>query len=312
MQKIILNGIKAKNLKSVVTIGNFDGVHLGHQKLFKVMNDVALNNNYKQVVLMFEPLPLEYFSWLKQTAIPARLSFLRDKIDIIKDITTIDEVIVLHFNHSIAKLTPAAFIDFLKNRLNACHVVVGHDFRFGHKASGGVAELKTSGLNVTQVEALVDNGIIISSSFIRQLAKRNDLVAIKYYMGRNIRYSSRIIYGNQIGRKYNVPTINLDLGHKKPVLHGIYIARVHIEGVSYNAVASIGKNPTISNAKRYNLEAHLLDVSINLYGKIATVEILKFMRSEAKFINLAILFQQIHQDIQEAKFYFKHNDLTKT
>ena len=113
-----------------------------------------------------------------------------------------------------------------------------------------------------------------------------------------------MVYGNQLGRKYGVPTINLLLINKIPVLWGIYLAYVYIEGTQYKSVVSCGQNPTVTNTKNYKLEAHLLDVDLDLYGKIATIEILDFLRPELKFENLEQLFLQIHQDLQDARNYF--------
>lgn len=117
-------------------------------------------------------------------------------------------------------------------------------------------------------------------------------------------YTSRVIHGNHLGRKYGVPTINLCLGKNKPAVWGIYVAYVYIDGIRYNAIASIGKNPTISDLDGYKLEAHLFDIDLNLYGKVATVEILEFLREELKFDNLELLFKQIYTDLDNARQYF--------
>ena len=304
MQRIIIN----KNNKkiAIATIGCFDGIHLGHQELFKSMAKIASANNYKTIVITFEPLPLEYFYDQLDKPRLTRLSLLRDKVDILKNLGYIDEVVVLHFNSSIANLNPKEFIaQILKERLNIAHIVIGYDFKFGKNGTGNTNDLKEDGIIVSEIRPYLQNEQLISSSILRNLASQNQLSIIKNYLGRNLQYTARIIYGKQLGRKYNVPTINLNLGRNKPALHGIYVAVVHIEGVTYNAVASIGKHPTTDNkSERYHLEAHLLDVNLNLYGKIAMVEILEFLRHEEKFTNLDTLFRQIHLDIEKSRQYF--------
>lgn len=306
MQKIILNKPTEDNAAAVVTIGNFDGMHLGHQELFKKSSEIAHKNNYRVIVITFEPLPLEYFCDQLQKSRQPRLSLLRDKINVLQNLGYIDEVLILHFNSSIANLTPQEFIvKILKNKLNVKHAVIGYDFKFGKNGTGNADDLTEYGIIVHEINPYLKNELLISSSIIRELATHNKLAKIKSYLGRNLQYTSRVIYGNQLGRKYNVPTINLSLGKNIPALHGIYIARVHIDGASYNAVVSIGKNPTTNKHDRYNLEAHLLGINLDLYGKIATVEILKFMREEAKFIDLGTLFKQIHIDVANAWQYFE-------
>ena len=305
MYRIIINPAQDKLQPSVVTIGNFDGVHLGHQQLFLTLNEEARQKGYRRIAITFEPLPHEYFCDNKHEQRLTRLSLLRDKFAILKWLGLIDELIVLHFNSSVAALTPDVFIsNILKERLNTRHVVIGHDFRFGKGGAGSVDTFTQAGISSTVVPAYMQHGQRISSSMIREFAKHNNLAMAKNYLGRNLQYTSKIIHGNKMGRKFGVPTINLGLGRNRPALWGIYIAKVHINNIAYDAVASIGKNPTINDLDIYKLEAHLLNVDLDLYGKIATVEILSFLRSERKFDDLDSLFKQIHQDLQDAGDYF--------
>lgn len=310
MQRIILNkkinSTDGKNKAGVIAIGNFDGLHSGHQELLKQMRNVALENNYRTIVITFEPLPHEYFFDEKNKPRLPRLSFLRDKISILQRLGYIDEVVVIHFNASVANLTAKDFIQkILKQKLNVCHAVIGYDFKFGKDGKGSLDDLVANGINVACIPPYQINNSLISSSMLRELATQNQLSTIKYYLGRNLQYTARVVYGKQLGRKYNVPTINLDLGRNKLALHGVYIALVHIEGVAYNAAVNIGKNPTTTDRlEQSHLEAHLLDVNINAYSKIATVEILEFLRPEEKFIDLDALFKQIHVDIENTRKYF--------
>ena len=217
----------------------------------------------------------------------------------------VDELIVIHFNSNIAKLSPKEFIQsILQEQLNTVKVVIGHDFRFGVGGAGSIDDLQKYGLDVEMVPPYCIDNKRVSSSLIREYASINDLKSVSKYLGRNLHYTSRVIHGNHLGRKFGVPTINLSLGHNKPALWGIYVAHVYIDGVRYQAVASIGKNPTVSKLDNYKLEAHLFDTDLDLYGKVATIEILAFLRNELKFNDLDLLFEQIHIDIKNSKLYF--------
>lgn len=296
-----------QNQPIVATIGNFDGMHNGHQELLKQLNDAADKINAWRILITFDVLPREYFSDKSDTLRLPRIGLLRDKVNEVSKSGLIDEIVVLHFSKQIANLTPAEFIQtILFNRLGITHMVVGHDFKFGHKASGSINDLRSAGIVCSEFAELKHNQVRISSSLIRELATEQNLPLIKSYLGHNISYTSRIVYGNQIGRKYGVPTINLDLRKIRPVLWGIYVGWVYIDGERFNGVVSIGKNPTVSDGKVYKVEAHLLDVDLNLYGKIATVEILHYLRPELKFTDIDTLFKQIHQDMQDARDFFEN------
>ena len=291
---------------AIATIGNFDGLHLGHQKLLHKLTCLANENNYRRILITFESLPQEYFCDIRGDDRRSRLSLLRDKYSILKQQNLIDELIVLHFNANMAKMSHDDFIqNILKTRLNVKHVVVGHDFKFGHHGLGGIVSFAKHEILTTEFSEYCLNGDRVSSSMLRNLASENKLDELHKYLGRNLHYTSRVIYGNQLGRTLGVPTINLSLGRNKPALWGIYTAYVYIDKVRYNAVASIGRNPTISDNGGYKLEAHLLNVDLDLYGKIAHVELLSFLRNELKFPDLDSLVTQMNQDLINTKIYFQ-------
>lgn len=291
--------------KVIATIGNFDGVHEGHKKLLRQLDSKAKSFNAWRVVITFDVLPREYFADKTNTLRLPRIGLLRDKIKVLKETNLVDEVVILHFNNHLAKLSSLDFIDnVLKDKLNVSHMLVGYDFRFGNKASGNINDLINAGIDCEEFSEMRYDNVRISSSLIRELASEQNLSIIKKYLGHNISYTSRVVYGNQIGRKYGVPTINLELRKIRPVLWGIYVGFVYIDGHRYNGVVSIGKNPTVGEGKMYKVEAHLLDVDLNLYGKIASVEILYYLRPELKFTDLDTLFNQIHQDMQDARNFF--------
>lgn len=309
MFRIKLNKNTKQQPLSIATIGNFDGLHLGHLQLFKQLNIIAKQYNYRRIAITFEPLPLEYFFDKKQEPRLSRLSLLRDKFNFLQEHDLVDELVVLRFNENLANLQPKNFInDLLKNNLGVVHVAVGHDFKFGKNRAGVIDDFITHGLNVYDMPPFYVNEHRVSSSLIRSFANNNLLHDVYKFLGHNIRYTSRVVYGKQLGRKFNVPTINLSIGLNRPALWGIYIAYVYIDGKRYNSVASIGRNPTVSTTQGYKLEAHLLGVDLDLYGKIATIEILQFMREELKFDDLDSLFKQIHNDLQMARDYFRDNN----
>ena len=305
MYKIVLNSNNQLQ-DAVATIGNFDGLHLGHQQLLQKLNIIASANNYKRILITFESLPQEYFCDIKGELRRSRLSLLRDKYFILKEKNLVDELIIIHFNSNIAKMSYDIFIEqILKSQLNIKHVVVGHDFRFGNLGLGNINSFAKHGVSSTEfAEYCLDNERI-SSSMLRQLASENKLFELHQYLGRNLHYTSRVIRGNQLGRTLGVPTINLSLGRNKPALWGIYTAYVYIDNIKYKAVASIGRNPTICDNGGYKLEAHLLDIDLDLYGKIARVELLSFLRNELKFANIDELISQMQQDLINTRKYFK-------
>lgn len=286
----------------IATIGNFDGIHLGHQKILKSLSYYNSDNNYCRYLITFEPLTQEYFL---KTENQSRLSLLRDKYYILKKNNFVDKLVVLHFNKYIANRSADKFIeDYLIKKLNIKIICQGRDFRFGNNKLGNLETFKEHGITVNIIDDLYLEQKKISSTLIREYSSNNQLDQVKKYLDHNIHYTSRVIRGNRIGTRYGVPTINLSIDGIRPSLWGIYIAFVYIDGIKYNAVASIGKNPTVKDGNKYQVEAHILDVNMNLYGKIATIEIIKFIRNEIKFISLEELFKQIYKDIDIARSFF--------
>lgn len=305
MLRIKLNKASPDCKKIIATIGNFDGLHRGHWQLIKKLNEVAKAENARSMVITFDTLPHEYFADQSGTIRTPRISLLRDKVMILAESKLVDEVVVLHFNASMAKLSPDEFIkNYLEEKLKIDQMIVGHDFRFGAKAQGTIADLIRHGIVTDEFIEVRHKEIRVSSSLIRELASEQQLGLIYDYLGRNIRYTSRIVRGNQLARKFGMPTINLNLCKIRPILWGIYVSYVYIDGVRYNGVTNIGKNPTVSEGKVYKIETHLLDVNTDLYGKIATVEILEYLRPELKFDDLDTLFKQMYKDMDDARDFF--------
>ncbi|MEN9390891.1 MAG: riboflavin biosynthesis protein RibF [Pseudomonadota bacterium] len=305
MFKILINSQGKIKKKSIVTIGNFDGLHLGHQKIIQEVNILAQANNYKRILITFEALPHEYFNDQLNRERYSRLSLLRDKYIVLKQQNLVDELIVIHFNAAIANMPAQTFItQILQKQLNVEYAVVGDDFKFGKGGLGNSQTLMQNNIQCKIITSIMVEGRRISSSLIRTTASCNDLSLVKKLLGRNLHYTARVVHGMKLGRKFGVPTINLTLGRVRLALCGVYIVYVYINNARYNAVASLGHNPTTNKLNVYKLEAHLLDVEIDLYGKIATIEIIKFIRHEEKYSDLKILFERIFLDIKIAKEYF--------
>lgn len=306
MKHIIISSQAKENFqKTIATIGNFDGVHFGHVQLLSQLSARAKQINAWRVLITFDRFSHEYFSDLQNIERKPRLSLLRDKIAKLKQLDLVDEVVLLHFNSDLSKLSPDKFvINVLKNHLAIDELIVGRDFRFGYKASGTIDDVAKHNIATQVFNDATINGVRVSSSIIRDYITRCDLASARTLLGNDLRFTSRVVYGNQIGRKYGVPTINLALGKICPAVWGIFVAYVYIDGVRYQAVASVGKNPTVTNEDNYKLEAHLLDIDMNLYGKIATIEFIHFLRGELKFANLDELFKQIDLDLKNTRNYF--------
>lgn len=289
---------------SIIIIGGFDGLHLGHMQAFKMLKQKAHQYNYKKIALTFEPLPREYFARYRATNNIGRLSLIRDKYQWLKDELLVDELVILHFNHFLSTLSPDEFIVELKTKLNVKHVVAFDDFRFAKDRVGTLEDFRRHSIEVTHVEPLEINNVRVSSTFIRSLLSQNQLSKAAKYLGRNLQYTSRVIHGKKLGRTLGAATINLALKSIKPAIWGIYVAKVYIDGVCYPAVASVGQNPTVTTDTSYKIEAHLLDVDLDLYGKIAKVEFLEFLRPELKFNSITELKDQIKEDILKTHHYF--------
>lgn len=297
----------------VATIGNFDGLHLGHQHVIKQLKAVAEINNLPSVVMVFEPQPVEFFS---PGQAPHRLSRLRDKINQLSDIG-VDYMLCLLFNRQFASLSAEQFVQqVLLDRLNIKHLVIGDDFRFGSNRTGDFNYLKQrgfeSGFEVENTHTLLIENERVSSTRIRLCLADNDLVTVRQLLGRPYTLSGKIAHGKKLGRQLGFPTINLKLGNRPIAVHGIFAVLVKgLDNRILRGVASIGTRPTV-NGSCAILEVYILNFSEKIYGRCVDVEILHKLRDEQKFDSLNQLTVQINQDINEAKTYFEHNEILET
>jgi riboflavin kinase/FMN adenylyltransferase len=300
-----LYNLKPEHRGCVATIGNFDGVHVGHQRVLRQVKLKAIVQGLPAVVILFEPQPLEYFA--KDQA-PRRITRLREKLRLLEK-HGIDRVLCLRFDAKLLSLSAHDFIQqLLVSGLAVSHFVVGDDFRFGQGRTGNYALLQTEGLihgfEVENTQTCELDGQRVSSTRIRNALEVHDLAAVRRFIGRPFTVTGKVAYGQQLGRKLGVPTANIRLQKPRPALQGVYATLVHgVLDSPMASVANIGYRPTVAGVQP-QLEAHLFDFSGDLYGKTITVEICQFIRSEQKFDGLAQLQAQIELDMQTAKDFF--------
>ncbi len=290
----------------VATIGNFDGVHRGHQALLKRLRVEADRLNLPLVVIIFEPQPREFF--FKHSA-PPRLSTLRDKLACFRE-WQVDGVYCLRFNEALAEQSAEDFIqNALFGHLNIQYMLLGKDFRFGYQRHGDVALLQrmTQGTN-RRVDVYPDvllDGSRVSSTRIRHALLNEDLEQVTEWLGRPYNLCGRVLHGQALGRQWGVPTANIAIYHNAFPLRGIYCVKVkRVSNIFQSAVAYIGQRPTLDNGKCI-LEVHLLDVNESLYGERLQVFFLHKLRDEVKFASLDAMIEAIHVDVNKARDYFQ-------
>ncbi|WP_115717407.1 bifunctional riboflavin kinase/FAD synthetase [Gallaecimonas mangrovi] len=300
-----LYNVRPQHRGCVLTIGNFDGVHLGHQQVLKKLIDKAHEMDLPATLMLFEPQPLELFLGDKA---PARLSRLRDKLQALAKLG-MDRVIVEPFTPHFASQEPEFFIEQqLVERLGVQFLVVGDDFRFGHGRKGDFAMLQAAAkkhhFTVTNTDSfcLVDDRV--SSTRIRQALKENRLADAQLMLGRPYSISGRVHHGAKMGRTIGFPTVNLPLKRKVSPIGGVFAVDVlGADDAAWPGIANIGVKPTV-NGKVPTLEVHLLDFSGDLYGCQLDVILRKKLRDEQRFESLDALRSQIEKDEQAARTFF--------
>ena len=290
----------------VATIGNFDGVHLGHQNLIKTLKEKADALSLPLVLILFEPQPREYFH--KETA-PARLSSLREKLEVFRH-CQIDYVYCVAFSDVLAQTSATDFArNYLFSMLHVKHLLVGEDFRFGKNRAGDVALLKDLSTEYAcDMQVYSDfciNEDRISSTKIRAALQEGDLKTAAKYLGRPYSICGRVIYGAQRGRQWGIPTANLGLHRVSVPLQGVFVVQVRIAAQTIYGVANIGKRPTVDGSKSI-LEVHLFDFDRSIYGELVQVFFLHKLRDEVKFTTVDALIAQIHEDIKMAKTFVQN------
>jgi len=289
----------------VATIGNFDGLHKGHQKIISDVKSIATQLDYPTKVISFEPLPTEFFSKKFNKPVPERIYPFRDKALILNHLG-IDTFVCLPFSRLLSEMPAEFFIkDILVRRLNIKHLVVGDDFRFGKQRLGDFLLLKEVGdklgMKVSNTPTVELEGCRISSTRIREHLAKGDLSQANILLGTPYQLSGRIRHGDKRGRTIGFPTLNLRLPESLVPARGAYAVKIHgLEEKSLNGVANLGNRPTVSGLET-RLETHVFDFDQQVYGKHVCIELVDFLRAEKKFESFDELMAQITKDSDQAK-----------
>ena len=304
-----------------LTIGNFDGVHLGHQAVLARLVANARERGLPACVLTFEPHPREYFAQSHASAspsatkdavaptVPMRILTERDKLDALAD-CGIDHVCIAHFNASLAAMPAEDFItDVLQEGLQARYLLIGDDFRFGARRRGDFDMLSAHAANhaftLERMTTVAHGGERFSSSAVRRALAAGDLAQARELLGRPYFISGHVIHGRKLGRTLGFPTLNIRVPFDNPAVSGIFIVQVHGLGVRpLPAVASLGTRPAVESQGKLLLEVHVFDFNASVYGSLVRVEFLERLREERHYDNLDLLVEQIQLDARAARDHF--------
>lgn len=291
--------------KAALTIGNFDGVHLGHQALLRVLIEQAKKRTLPTVLITFQPNAKQFFSKEKNTS---RISSFSDKISQLCN-NGIDYVVVLKFNERFSQLSAQDFLLLLKESVNPRYLLIGNDFRFGHQRTGDKELIQSFFQN--ECEVFIFNEVQldakrVSSTAIRRSLKEQDLQGVNRALGRAYSITGRVCYGRQLGQEIGVPTANISLNRQPLPFRGVFcVELINLEdNKRYRGVANIGVRPTV-DGKNSVCEVHLLNFSGSLYGKRVQVTVLEKLRNEQTFEGLEPLIEQIKKDVLQANNYFR-------
>lgn len=301
-----LYNLRPRHRGCVATIGAFDGVHRGHQAVIRQLLARAAERALPAVVIVFEPLPREYFSPLDA---PARLMSFREKLLALQQLG-VDRVLRLRFTEKMQCMSAEHFIEeIFVEGLDARYVVLGDDFRFGNDREGDLALVKQRGQRfgfeaaATETESL--DGERVSSTRIREALAAADFDLAEKLLGRSYSMSGKVVYGKQLGQTIGTPTANLKLQRLRPPLTGVYAVDVTGVGLEHVAgVANVGTRPTVDDSIEANLEVHILDRDLRLYGRYIEVTFRHKLRDEKKFSGLDELRENIARDIQQSRAWF--------
>lgn len=301
-----LVNLRPKHRGCVATIGNFDGVHLGHQAVLGQLAEKAAALNLPAVVITFEPYPQEYFA---RAGVPPRLTRFREKVQALRRYS-IDKVLCLHFNTALASTTAQEFIrTVLVDGLDVRYLVVGDDFRFGKQRQGDFAMLKAAGaefgFQVVNRHTFSIEGARVSSTRIRAALAEGDLDTAEKLLGRPYRMSGRVARGAQRGRSIGFPTANIYVHRRATPVQGVFAVEMFgLDGEPLAGVANVGTRPTV-NGTAVLLEVHLFDFAQDIYGRYVQVDFIRRLRDEQRFASLDELKKQIHIDAQQARDFFE-------
>ena len=304
--RIVRSVPAAADTSIALTIGNFDGVHLGHQTMLARLNEIARARGLPPCAMTFEPHPREFFA---PDQAPARLTSLREKLELL-EAQGVEMTYVCRFGYRFAQTSAEDFVErMLVRGLGVRHVLIGDDFRFGARRAGDFALLKQHaprlGYTVEAMSSVMLDGERVSSTAVRDALAAGQLARAARLLGRSYSISGRVVQGDRLGRKLGFPTANVQMKHNRPPLAGIFAVEVAgIADTPLRAVASLGVRPTVKQAAQPVLEVYVLDFSGDLYGRHVRVDFLHKFRDEEKFADLAALTRRIASDVEDARTYF--------
>ena len=300
-----LKSLTASSGGSAVSIGSFDGVHLGHQAVLTELIQQAKSNGLFSVAMTFEPQPREYFNELRA---PARLMRLREKVEVLSSLG-IDQIVCLKFNKVLRALSAQDFIiRVLVEGLRVKHLIVGDDFRFGCDRSGDFSMLyeygKANGFSVKNTDTFESQGERISSTLVRRIINEGDFPRAAELLGRPFEIKGRVMHGKKLGRKLGFPTANININRLRAPLSGVYAVLVKTESEIFEGAANVGIRPTIGDLERPLLEVHIFNFDRDIYGSFLRVEFLHKIRDELKFNDLGRLVTRIQKDMDQIQKWF--------
>jgi riboflavin kinase/FMN adenylyltransferase len=286
------------------TIGNFDGLHKGHQAILNQVKAKAVKSSSASLVFFTEPHASEYFASKQLNVVPPpRICPWREKVKLLKNFG-IDFAFFLQFNRSLKVMTPEIFLDEVLSQVNLRHLIIGDDFRFGADRAGDFDLLrvwgKQNGTEVIANSTVLHEGVRISSTRIREALLANNFSLAQTLLGRPYTFSGKVVYGQQLGRSLGIPTANLWIPKQRLPIAGVYAVQCKVAGVTHKGIANMGIRPTVGGTNPV-LEVHIFNFNEYIYGQRLTVEFKNKLRDEKKFDNIVLLKEQILKDISKAK-----------
>ena len=282
----------------VMTIGNYDGIHLGHQSLIDQVIELSKDKGMQSAVMTFEPHPKEFF---QPNEAPSRIISLREKLEFFES-KGIDHVHVIRFDELFANLTAGDFLKIIKENLYVKLLVLGEDFRFGKNRVGSLNDFIEAGIKVKVATEIQLGNSRVSSTRVREALSKANFNEAQALLGRPFVISGKVTHGDKRGREIGFPTANIHMFHERPPLRGVFAVKLD----NFNGIANLGTRPTIGGAEKLNLEVHIFNFSKDIYGKHVHVTFLQKIRDEKKFKTIDELRQQIILDVDKAESFFKH------
>jgi riboflavin kinase/FMN adenylyltransferase len=283
-----------------LTIGNYDGIHLGHQKLINELLIKSKKDQIESAIMIFEPHPREFFT---PKDAPTRITSLREKIEYFKS-RKIDRIYIVKFNVNFSNMSGDEFIIRLKEKISAQTILVGEDFRFGRNRECGITDLLESEIETFILKEIKNNNKRVSSTHVRDALSSSNLSLARDLLGRHYSISGKVIHGDHRGRVIGFPTANIHMFHNRPPIKGVFAVKLN----ERFGVANLGTRPTVKGISKLHLEVHVLNFSKDLYGHHVHITFLKKIRDEIKFKSIKDLKIQIKKDIIKAEIFQKNYD----